>query len=113
MGCSSSVPIANRTPGAASDTSHRGGRSIHGVSLEYLEDFVKKNGNQQLAGLSCYDVCNLVIKPMTLSTGYGSTTGRSVVHMLDTAFDTRPSDVQPAHWHVLSSVCFHWHTPTQ
>ncbi len=82
------------------------------MSLEYLEDFVKKNGSQQLGGLSCYDVCNFVIKPMTLSTGYGATTGRSVVHMLDTAFDTRPSDVQPAHWHVLptASVCFH--TPT-
>jgi hypothetical protein len=94
MGCSSSVPISNTA--APPPCQPR----VLGVSLEYLQDFVKKNGNQQLAGLTCYDVCSRIIKPMTLSTGFGATTGRSVSLMLHAAFDTRPGDVQAAHWHV-------------
>ncbi len=94
MGCSSSAVIKNAV--APQPCQPR----ILGVSLEYLQDFVKRNGGQDLAGLTCYDVCSRVIKPMTLSTGYGATTGRSVALMLHAAFDTRPGDVQPAHWHV-------------
>lgn len=39
---------------------------VLGVSLDYLLDFVHKTGAQQLAGLTCYDVCERMIKPMTV-----------------------------------------------
>jgi hypothetical protein len=95
MGCSSSV--------AAKDPLHDNGsahlsKAINGVSLDYLVEFAKNSGGQLLAGMNCHDVCELVIKPMTLRTGYKATGGQSVAHMLDAAFDTRPGDVQRACW---------------
>ena len=59
MGCSSSVPVSRALPA-------RGIDDVIGVSLDYISDFVKKSGVQQLAGMTCYDVCERLIKPMTV-----------------------------------------------
>ena len=63
MGCSSSVPV-NKAPPARGNT--RNIDDVLGVSLDYILDFVHKTGAQQLAGLTCYDVCERMIKPMTV-----------------------------------------------
>ena len=96
MGCSTSIRVAKPLPSSKGLQ-----RDVVGVSLDYLLQFVKKNGGQQLAGMTCCDVCDRVIKPMTLRAGYGSTTGQSVSQMLELAYDTRPGDVQKAHWYVV------------
>ena len=96
MGCSSSVPVSKPLPPKQACN-----RGVTGVSLDYLLDFVKKSGGQQLAGMTCCDVCDRVIKPMTLRAGYGSTAGQSVAQMLELAFDTRAGDVQTAYWYVV------------
>ncbi len=103
MGCSSSVATKEpqSDPGIAHVSKTKG---IKGVSLEYLAEFANKCGVQQLAGMTCFDVCERVIKPMTLRVGYKATGGQSVAHMLDVAFDTRPGNVQRAHWCVTCDV---------
>lgn len=99
MGCSSSVAINRLSVPVA--PSQRGSKDVLGVSLEYLQDFVKKIGCQLLGGLTCHDVCDAMIKPMTLRTAYGATTGQSVARSLHAAFDTRAGDVQAANWYVV------------
>jgi tetratricopeptide (TPR) repeat protein len=95
MGCGLSVSAREMVQSASEC------RIINGVSLDYLSDFVQKNGGEQLAGFTCQDVCDAVIKPMTLRSGYRSTTGQSVVQMLESAFDTSPGDVKRANWYVV------------
>ena len=63
MGCSSSVPVSKAPPARANTRSMD---DVLGVSLDYLLDFVHKTGAQKLAGLTCYDVCERMIKPMTV-----------------------------------------------
>jgi hypothetical protein len=64
MGCSSSVPVSSAPPARGNSRSID---DVMGVSLDYILDFVRKTGAQQLAGLTCYDVCQRLIKPMTVS----------------------------------------------
>jgi hypothetical protein len=99
MGCSSSVAINGLNVPVA--PSQRDGKDVLGVSLEYLQDFVKKIGCQRLVGLTCHNVCDCMIKPMTLHSAYGATTGQSVARSLHAAFDTRAGDVQAANWYVI------------
>jgi hypothetical protein len=117
MGCSSSVPAYLPSPAPDGARCRTG---ISGVSLDYLLEFTQKNGGQKLAGWSSLEVCEHVIKPMTLHTGYvtplpsacicdilrryGATGGQSAAHMLEMAFDTRPGHVQRAHWFVTCDV---------
>ena len=128
MGCSSSVPAYLPSPAPDGARCRTG---ISGVSLDYLLEFTQKNGGQKLAGWSSLEVCEHVIKPMTLHTGYvtplpsacfcdflplpsacfcdilrryRATDGQSAAHMLEMAFDTRPGHIQRAHWFVTCDV---------